>query len=497
MRSFLLSKIAIPLNLAFIALYLACVPVGPDGYAEYLPLAWFIAGLVEVTLLFPSARKGEEAFDARTRVRKSICRDPVHLMGILGFLFILFQTLNGPRKIAYNANHRLWEFTVGKIRDFPACVDQIGSVQGLFWVLLAITAILVIRNGIGKKGRMLLLKYFVAISAGLALCDLVAYAAGSGSVVKTGALPAPFFPFPDHITAGVYFYMNFCIGCSLYATELASAEESERTVSKWPARLLLIASALTLAGAIYSLSCLAIVAVAVALLAIGIYCSIFLTGKLDSAKRLRMVGVGIILAGAVAFLHFTAYPSNRIHERIAKITSGEWISESEAAEHNVLSKVATRMFKDNAIHGVGTWGFADKQCFDKYVDDDEWEFLPHEDDHYTNCGNDHLQFLAEYGILGFVILVAPFIFLAGTIIYRLIMEFRPRRKKMSDSTTSSEHESIPFMQRITPCAFALFFAVIPPFILSFKFSIFRFPLIALTWTVFLTTLSTFLRKPTK
>lgn len=486
MRSFLLSKVAIPLHLAFIAGYLACVSVKPDGIIEYLPLAWFVAGLIEITLLFPSARKGEEVYDARRRVRKSILKDPVLVLGIIGFLFILIQTLNGPRPLKYDTLSSSWQFAAAKIKDFPACIDQLKSVQGLFWNLIIVSSILVIRNGIGKKGRILLLKYLVIISSLLSLYGLITYVPAAQD-----APISPFATFPTPITAGIYFCTHFCISCSLFATELGK-EESDR----WQKRILFISCVLNLAGTVYSLSCISLVLAAFTLLVNVIYGSIYLGNRIPSAQKLKMMATALILIGFAVFIHCIAYPNNRIHERIDKIVSMNWETEQEAIERGTLAKVATRIIKENKIHGVGTWGYADQSCFGKFIEDDEWDNLLSPDSKYSTCGNDWLQFIAEYGYFGMLLFISPFIFLVGISVYRIVMDFIPKAKRNKDpNSTSSENETIPFIERISPNTFALFWSVLLPLVVSFRYSVFRYPLVLLTWTIFLTVFSTFLPKP--
>ena len=483
MRSFLLSKVAIPLHLAFIACYLACVRIGPSSMLEYLPLVWLAAGLIEITLLFPTARKGEEVYDARRRVWISLLKDPVFHAGVVGFLFILLQTLNGPRIMLFNRQAGAWEFVAARIRDFPACINQLASVQGLFWNILTIPAILVVRNGLGKKGRLLLLKFLVAIAAMVALYGLVIYN-------PKMTVPGRFANFPDPVTAGMYFFMHFCVACALYTNEVG-----QEIRDKFQCHALFAACLLTLAGALYSLSCLSIAITAGALVIVGVYCMVYLSGRLTMAEKMRMTATGLILIGLVAFLHIVGYPQNRIHDCTAKIFSGEWTTPAEQAENEVRLAVAGRMFRANAIHGVGTWGYADANCFGKYTKDDEWENLSDSENTPALCGNDSMQSLAEYGILGFLIVAAPFLILLFDSLARIAVEFRPKGGKSSGESMSSENEARPFTERIPPVALALFLAVGATFAVSFFFSVFRQPLVLFSWATFFAIFPTLIRKP--
>lgn len=485
MRSFLLSKVAIPLHLAFVACYLVCVQFGPGSLAAYLPTVWFSAGLLEIALLFPTARKGEDARDARWRVRNSILKDPILHLGVAGFLFILFQTLNGPRTLSYSLASGAWEFSAARIRDFPSCISQLDSVQGLFWNILVVTPMLVIGNGMGRKGRVLMLKLLVSVSALLALFGLITYVPDAKRAVTRH-----FVVFPDAVSAGIYFFMNFCVSCALYASEVG-AEIRDRAQRS----TMFIASAINLAGAVYSLSSLCVALSVAALVLLSIYCAVSLSNCLSTAEKMRMAAIGAILVGLVAFLHFVAYPQNRVHDCTAKILSGEWTTDSERADRDVRASVAWRMFKASPVYGVGTWGYADSACFGRHMEDDEWDVLANPDSTPENCGNDMLQYLVEYGIVGLVLVVAPYLVLVSSSVYRLAMEFRPRRAKSEDSATSSENEARPFTERITPLAFAIFLATAVPFAVCFRFSILRQPAILFTWTAFISVFPTLIRKP--
>ena len=188
------------------------------------------------------------------------------------------------------------------------------------------------------------------------------------------------------------------------------------------------------------------------------------------------------------------YPGNRIHGCTDKIFSGEWTTPAERADREVRVAVAGRMFKANFIHGVGTWGYANADCFGKYTKDNEWDSLQDPDNTPALCGNDSLQGLAEYGVIGFLIIVAPFLILLFESLVRLAVEFRPKGRKTSDSSASSEHESHPLTDRVSPIAFAIFIAVGTTFAVSFRFSVFRQPLILFSWAIFFSVFPTLIRK---
>ncbi len=121
MHSFLLSKIIIPIQITFIALYLLCVPTGAECIQSYLPIPIFILTLIELLLLFPAAKKGEDESTSRERLRRQILRDPVLYFGLAALIFIIIQSLNGPRELVYNKAHRLWAYeSNGKLKTLPS-----------------------------------------------------------------------------------------------------------------------------------------------------------------------------------------------------------------------------------------------------------------------------------------------------------------------------------------------------------------------------------------
>ena len=209
-----------------------------------------------------------------------------------------------------------------------------------------------------------------------------------------------------------------------------------------------------------------------------------------------MTAAGLILAGLVAFLHMVGYPQNRIHGCVDKILSGEWTTPEERAERAVRTAVAERVFRANPVHGVGTWGYADADCFGKYTLDDEWDALPDPDRTPALCGNDPLQALAEYGALGSLILAAPFLILLFDSLARLAAEFRPKGRKSPGRASSSEHEARPLTERVPPLAFAIMLATGAAFAVSFFFSVFRQPLVLFSWSMFFAIFPTLIRRPT-
>ena len=483
MRTFTLSKIAVPLHLAFIVAYLAAVRIAPGEVMAYLPVVWMVLGLLVVAVLFPAAHRGEDVEGARKRSFLSFRKDYASFFGFCGLCFVLFQTLNGPRTLQLNTKTLLWEFSQARVRDFPSCFDQLLSLDGAFGVLLVISAILVIRNSLGRNGRNYLLRAIVAISAVLSLYGLVALA-----LFPAEDLPAGFATITSPVAAGFYFMMVFSVTCGLLTMELG-----EKHPSRKKTRFLFFSAILIFFGAVFSLSALALGLVCLVLIANLVYGLLFLRERALAEKKMRFFAIGIVLVAIVAFLHFIAYSSNPIHERLSKIFRGPWMTEAEKAETSTLRTVAWRTFADNPFAGVGTWGYSDPDSFARYVkSQDEWQTLSDQGKRYYHCGDDPLQCLAEYGLLGGLFLAIPFLGLIGGILRRGLYA---ANKSNPISRKADDDEEEDFFDRFSPLAFSLFLAVVVAGGFSFYFSIFRQPLVLVVWTIFLTCLYCFLPKP--
>lgn len=501
MRSFLLSKIIVPLHLAIIVAYLAWAQPGPDSIASYLPLCFLGFGLFEVMVLFPSARKGEDVDDARGRVVADIKQDPVFHMGLLAVAFAILQVLNGPRELIYMRAQRAWGYTGGHIAGFPACLDRLLSIQSFFVVATVALAVLAIRRSIGKNGKTLLVEFILAVSTTLGLYGLFKYAqipffdeVGS----KILEIPETFATFSSKTEAGAFFLMNACVAFGFLFKELVhEAGEDEDERSKLHARLLFVAFVVNVGATLFTLSCLSIAALVVAIIILAAYTFAYVIVNSPGELSLSSFAVVVILFAVVGFLHFVAYPENRVHDCTERIFSGEWRTDEEKAELAVMKSAAWRMAGDNAIGGVGAFCYGIESGFPKYVHDDEWESVKDPDARHYRCGNDFAQLLAEQGVVGTLVFLAPFALMLWGAASRIVKLFKygTKTKHGIRSTTATDDARIGIFDILEPHLLAMFVAVAVASAMSFFVPVFGSPLNILVWAVFFATAATSLPKP--
>lgn len=499
MRSFLLSKIIVPLHLAIIAAFLAWVQPGPENVASYLPIAFLALGFVAMMLLFPAAREGEGVEDARYRALCSIRRDYFFVFAILAVAFVLIQTLNGPRDLIYIRARRTWEYTSGIFKGFPSCLDMLLSIQALFTIIVVAPAVLAIRDSLGKKGRRLSIEFLLGVATLLGLYGLYAYADAPSSDAVGIRLPPPpsFATFATRTEAGAYFLMNACAAFGYLF--MAMADDDGEGEGKWHIRFLFLSFLVSLVSALFSLSCLSIPVLAVALVILAAYTIVYVV-KASLGELSIVTLAAIVIIGAVAgFLHFIAYPENRLHDCTEKIFNGPWLTKEEVAERTAMTDAAWQMFKDNSIGGVGTSCYGIEKGFPKYMRKENWSAVKDPDSRHWRCGNDFVQGLAERGAVGSILFLVPFVVLIVATIVRIVnlVRYGTKYKQGFKSSSASEADRIGLYDIMPPEALALFLAAGCATGLSFFVPVFGSQLNILTWAVFLAVASMSLPKPNK
>lgn len=489
MRSFLLSKIIVPLHLAVIAAFLAWVQPGPENVAAYLPISFLSLGFIVMMLLFPAAKKGEDADDARWRALDNIKSDYVYIFGLLAAAFFILQTLNGPRELIYVRAERAWDYSAPAMRGFPSCLDMLLSVQGLFVVALVFPAVLAIRNSLGKKGRRLAVELLLAVGALLGLYGLYIYAE-TPSLDSFGVkLPPPpsFATFACRSEAGVYFLMNTCAAFGFLFMSMVNDEEGE---DKFHIRFLFAVFLVNMIAALFTLSCLSIAVLCIVLLLVAIYTFIYVFLASPGELSLTTVAAIVIICAVSGFLHFVAYPENRLHDCAEKIFSGEWQTSAEKSEHKVMSNAAWRMFSDNAIGGVGVSCYGIKKGFSKYIERKEWPAVKDPEKPHWRCGNDMAQLLAETGTVGTFLLLAPFLTMAYGAIARMVKVARHGTKYKlgwKSKEVATEADKVGIFDILPPDSLAMFVATGSAVAISFFVPVFSSRLNVLTWAVFFAT----------
>ncbi len=478
---FVLSKTAVLLHLLLLVVFLASGYGRPSALRTYLPLVWLMLAAFEVLLLFPPALKGEQVDESRARVRQRLLRDPMLYLGLAGILYFACQALNGPCKLAFNSVTMTWQLRPPPLPGLPSCFDRREAFQGFFWFMPAWTAILAVRHGLTRHGKVRLLQAAVAVSAVLAVIGLLQY--GMHTPLRLWGVPATphqFGTFDYTGFAGAYFGMMFFVSGGLLVASMATHASLLRR------RLLFAATLANLLAATFTLNYGAMLFVWCGGLLGFIYACCYAYRYLAVAERLRSFVVVVVTLGALSFLHFVAYPENALHARTKALVSGEATSDGVRGERQVLCRAALRIFKAHPVYGAATWGY--RHEIGRFLDDEDWRRISPDNQQPITCFCDPLQFLCELGIFGVGLLLLASVLLLTPVVRRFYVLLR--------LTTAQSAQIEPSrIKRISPVAVSCLFALCGAWVVSCFDMPFRNPLVLLTWCLLLAILPGLLPLP--
>lgn len=477
--AFALSKVAVLLHLVLLVVYVVCVPADVFGAGVYLPLLLLAPSLLEMTLLFPPARRRETADEARARTGRALRRDPLLFIGAAGLLLLAVQVLNGPREIVFDAAAGQWRLATTRFPWLPFCMNRQEAAQGLWWFGTVWMALLAVRHGLSRKARARLLEALTVVAAALALLGLLQHAASATRLYWLWPVQGPFFATfgrPDH--AGAFFAMMFLAGGGLL---IDGRRQNVSRARLWRRALAML---LNLLGATFALADGPLLLAWAGAFAGLVYGLAVLLPALDGPERLRTLAAVVITAGALAFLHFVAYPDNAVHARVAGLLDGSRAADGRLEERAVLRRVAVRIWKSHPLFGAGIGGFRHQAGL--HLDNDEWLLVSTDDP--ASCHNDYLQYLCELGLAGAGLLLAALGVLISPVALRLKPAFAPGREAAGISRR-------PFVQRLPPAAAGVLCALAGVALLAwFDLPFHSFPVL-LVWSMLLALLPALLPAP--
>lgn len=468
---FVLSKSAVLIHLALLVIFLASGACRPSALKSYLPLLWLALSVIEMVLLFPPARKDETVQECRRRVRRHFFRDPVFHAGVIGIAFILCQTLNGPRQMGYDSTAMAWLAGLPPLAALPSCFNRSEAFQAFFWLLPAWTAILAIRHGLTRRGKLRLLNILVSVSALLALFTLIQHGRGvSYRLWGQACTPDHYGIFGYRGFAGAFFGMMFLVSAGLLIANVADSAASR------PRRLLFAAMLLNLVSAAFTREYSALLLVGCGGLAAFIYAFAYLRRVVAWAYQIRCLSALLATLAALSFLHFIAYPENSLHARIHNLVSGRALQSGWRGERQALCGAAWRIFETYPAYGVGTWGFRHEAG--RFLRDADWNRVVSGTQTPITCHCDPLQFLCELGLVGTGLMLLVFMLL-------LVPACRSLVRRLAAEPVQAESSGTARLDRVLPVAVGCLAACGGTAVIGFFDMPFRDPLNLLVWCMLL------------
>jgi len=381
-----LAKYVVVAHVAVLAAFLAWIHGGTR--VEYLgAVPWLSLAVLEMTLILPPPRRDETLEQARVRVWRKIVWDPLLYIGLALCVYLLFQAMNGGRTLAFDVESNVWAFLPPPVGWGPFCIDPNEARQMLYWFVPASAAVLGIRHGMNRRGKLILLRLLALNGGCLALFGIVQNLSGSHRMFWMTPMNDAFFAsfgYAGH--AGAFFTLMFAANGGLFVHALML--EAERRHAIW----LGITLALNLMGALLSLSCIAIVCSLAMLVLGGVYAMRHAWMQVSAGVRLKACSIfAVAMLLGSGFLFF-ALPDNPVLHRLQTMT---WTSLNGLHEGRPPLSSAWSIWKDYPWFGVGGWGY--RHYVGLYLNDVQRAQIQAG---AANVGCDPLQFLAEHGAVG-------------------------------------------------------------------------------------------------
>ena len=441
--SFLSNNMAV-IAVAAVASVLVWVFGGTRGDLLTPIVPWLFVIMVEVLFFFPQRHRTESTYEARERVWRSLKHDPVVWvsLGLLALLSIPFVN-NGLCPFCDYARIAQGIDPEPPAPFLPFCVSRLSHLNVFWWFLLSLSALVLVRDGLTRRGKRLVLEMIMWNGAAVAVFGFVQAAMGA---------PGPFwdthpgtqwgastffatFGYPN--MAGDYFTTMFVLAAALWRNHIeqvrqekqrqkAADEEVFRPRLFWKHHYFLIPAALFFFAALNTLSRAAIILVTTLAVLFFVHTLVCILARQRKSKRV-VLGVWSLLAFGVIIFFSSVFMPENIKKEVDTLGTIEVLDRVTGRQQN-HEKLALALWRDNKLFGCGGWGYA-HLC--------QTKMTPQERRNVQTVGganvhNDCLQFLTEHGLVGFGAMVALVVLLfwpIGRSWKQLVKESRFKKDK--------------------------------------------------------------------
>lgn len=360
-------------------------------------------------ILSPSRLKGEEPYEARSRVLSSIVRDPLFWVLVLILVYSVVTWLNTGIALAYNAEDAVWYRASAAVDALPASVKGEGAVfaASALAMLVVVTGT---RQALGRAARATFLYYLTVFGGIAAIFDLICLFSG-----VEGAQKAVLCGWTASSYAGMGFGLVVLAG--LVSLEIAF-EEKERGRIFFNGFMV----GANIAGLLFFLPLemsLIFLAVGVAFILFSCLRLVCVTEVNDAFKYLSVLGLAsLIPILAVMWL----MPNDLLMARSALFTRGTYFPANWLEIRGTLDRIAHTAWQEAPWLGTGIGSFSLDLRFGAEAAD--WAIIPAGQ---ATTLNGWWQILAESGIVGllFTLIVPAFLLFTW---FRRLFAFSKGRK---------------------------------------------------------------------
>jgi len=394
----ILTKFLLPIHLGLLLLasWLFWVHA---SFPVFVALFWFSFLVAETAILLPSVRRGETLADARARVRYEVLRDPFLYLGLALVLFSFLQWLNGGCKLIYLPDADVWEYSPPAVPGAPFCVEPLAAMSQTSVFLCGWVGCLVLRHAISQNGRRYFFRYAVAVSGLLAVYMSLRSYGGSEPYVgwalgKTTSIVGAFFGF----------WLVLAFG--------ALADALVRDAPETPA-VFALGVVGNLVGVIVFAPTWTLLVYLLVSLWLFVYLFLFLHKQVSPSKYWKLFVVSMVAVATIGLACFFPFPGNPLPSKMKATQSWEQTWRALSETKHVRSSAALKIWQDHPWVGVGADGF--RHFVGTSVGEKEWHQIKVAP---SEVYNDCLQFLCEYGLLGFGLFLSCVLMLAFSCFHR-------------------------------------------------------------------------------
>ena len=403
-------------------------------------MPWVTALLVEVMVCFPQHHDGETTYEARERVWEAMRKDPLVWLSLGFILLLLVPFLNvGLCPVCDYPAIQAGADPKPLIPFFPFCVNRMEHLNVVMWFVPALTAMVAAKHALLKRGKRMLLA--MVVWNGLALgvvgaLQQMTEAKGPLWVEECFQNAYFFSTFGYPNMAGGYFTTLFGLAVGFWRwnlDELAKAPSEVKTARPsaeapaeadegsgerrhhhhhhhgsseprsdgrfWKRHYFLIPAVIFFFCALDTLSRAAVMLVTGLAIIFFLHTFVCSFAKMKKAQRVRSGVLSLFVLAAIAVCAVMFMPED-LQREVNTLNTTE-VLDRVTGKGQYHVRVATEIWKDHALFGVGGWGY--KHFCLQYMTDKELRQIQMVGG--VNVHNDYLQFLAEHGIVGFGLLV--------------------------------------------------------------------------------------------
>ncbi len=379
---------------------------------------WLCALLLETLFFFPQRRFGETTHTARARVWRDLKRDPLAwtCLGLFVLLLVPFAN-NGLCPVCDAKAIATGLPSAPPVAFLPSCVDRIDHLNVVLWFALALPALLAVKHALTRGGKRLMLEVVVWNGVALAALGFAQNALGAPGPLwnaEAGAAGYSFSTFGYPNMAGDYFTTLFGISLALWrrrvedmrsthAARDISSSAPPRPRQFWRKNHFLIPAAVFFFAAVSTLSRAAIILVTLSAAVFFIHTFVSFVAHKRRADRVRAGAWTALALGVTVFFAVTFAPED-VGREVGTLGTTE-VLDRVTGKGQYHVRVATEIWKDFPVFGCGGWGYI-HFCLPRMSPDERIQSVGG-----INVHNDHLQFLAEHGLVGYGTMVAVVVLL--------------------------------------------------------------------------------------